>query len=82
MSDEILSELTAVIREVFVVPDATIGRGTTALDVPGWDSIGHARLMLMIELAFSITFDPSEVRRPNNVGELADLIEKKLLGAR
>lgn len=78
MNDDVLSEVAAVIREVFVAPDAEIGRETTALDIPGWDSIGQARLMLMIEMAFSVEFDPSEVRRPKNVGELADLVGRKL----
>ncbi len=75
---DVLSELAPVIRDVFVVPDAEIGRETTTLDVPGWDSIGHARLLLTIEMAFSITFAPAEAKSLKNVGELADLIDHKI----
>ena len=50
----------------------------TAKEVAEWDSLGHIRLMVAIEQAFSIKFSTSEISNMANVGELIAVIEKKL----
>jgi acyl carrier protein len=75
---EVLAGLEGIIRDVFVAPDIEVGRDTTADDVPGWDSLGHVRLLLTIESFFSIKFPPFEARTLKNVGELADLVARKM----
>jgi acyl carrier protein len=75
---EVLAELASIIRDVFVAPDVEVGRDTTADDVPGWDSLGHVRLLVTIEKFFSVKFPPFEARTLKNVGELADLIACKM----
>ena len=39
---------------------------------------GHIRLMVAMESAFGVRIKASEVAKLNNVGELAELIERKL----
>jgi acyl carrier protein len=75
---EVLAGLERIIREVFVAPDVEVSRDTTADDVPGWDSLGHVRLLLTVEKFFAIKFPPLEARTLKNVGELADLVARKL----
>jgi acyl carrier protein len=75
---DVLTELQSVIRANFLDPHLDVGRGTTAADVPGWDSLSHVRLLLSIEEKFKIKFAPLEANRLKTVGDLADLISKKL----
>jgi acyl carrier protein len=78
MSDPLVFDrLAATIRKFFYGHNFSITRDTTADQVPGWDSLNHARLLMQVEDDFSIRFDPEEVIELENVGELADIIEQK-----
>ena len=74
---EILEKLSGVFHEVF---DDTIDvkPELTAKDVDEWDSLAHIRLMLSVERAFQIKFSASEIGKLKNVGELAELIGRKV----
>ena len=50
----------------------------TAAEVENWDSMGHIRLVLAVEEAFKIKFATPEISNFANVGDLVDLIEKKM----
>lgn len=73
-----LEQVNEVFREVFDESDLTIARETTAADIEGWDSLMHVRLMIAIEKAFRVRFSSSEVASLNNVGELIDVLERKV----
>lgn len=77
MSDT-LARLAAVFADVFEDDELTIDRGTTARDVDGWDSVMHVNLMLHVEQAFGIRFTSAEISDLRDVGELVDLIERKI----
>ena len=77
-SDEILSQLTAIFRDVFDDPELEPSRKMTAGDVSEWDSLSHVRLMLTVEKAFRVKFTASQVGYLNNVGDLMDLLQSKL----
>ncbi|OAF15457.1 acyl carrier protein [Bradyrhizobium centrolobii] len=74
---EVYSKLTAVFQDVFDEDDLTLTPHTTADDVDGWDSLSHIRLVLAVSKAFGVKFSASEIGGLKNVGEFADLIEKK-----
>jgi acyl carrier protein len=74
---QLYSKLTAVFREVFDEDELNLTSHTTADDVDGWDSLSHIRLVLAISKAFGVKFSASEIGNLKNVGEFADLIEKK-----
>ncbi|KJC62759.1 acyl carrier protein [Bradyrhizobium sp. LTSPM299] len=74
---EVYSKLTGVFRDVFDEDDVALTPQTTADDVDGWDSLSHIRLVLAVSKAFGVKFSASEIGSLKNVGELADLIEKK-----
>lgn len=75
--DEVYPKLTGVFQDVFDDDDLRLTRDTTAASVPGWDSLGHIRLMLAVEKKFKVKFKGSEISSLKNVGELADLVAKK-----
>lgn len=70
----IWSALTEVFREIFDDPKLTIGQGTTAKDIPDWDSLAHIQLMVAIEQAFGMRFNTGEVAGLSSVGEMVTLI--------
>ena len=74
---QVYNKLTAVFREVFAEDELNVTPQTTADDVDGWDSLSHIRLVLAVSKAFGVKFSASEIGNLKNVGEFADLIEKK-----
>jgi acyl carrier protein len=78
------AEIWRRVRDVFAsfFGDSTVNvnAGTTAADVPGWDSLANVELMVEVEQAFGIRFRTGEVAGLRNVGELVALIVRRLAG--
>jgi acyl carrier protein len=75
--EEILSDVGAIFVDVLDDEAVVIGLGTTARDVPGWDSLAHIQLVVAIEKRFKIRFTAAEVRGFKNVGEMCQSIQGK-----
>ena len=75
--DSVLSRLTPLMQECFDNDDFVATPELTAVDVPGWDSLTHVRLMLTIERSFGVKFSAAEMSSFENVGELAAAIAAK-----
>ena len=73
-----IEEITPVFREVFDDDSINLTRGTTADDVEEWDSLTHMNLVIALELKFKIKFALGELQTLKNVGEMLDLINRKL----
>jgi len=63
-----------------IVDDETLQltEATTADDVAEWDSINHVKLLIALESDLKFRFDTTEVGGLRNVGELIDLLQKKI----
>ena len=77
MNDQTLRELEPLFHDVFDDDSLVLARETSAKDIAAWDSLNHVRLMLAVAKAFGTRFAASEISRLENVGELADLIDRK-----
>lgn len=73
-----LARLQEVIRNVFDDDSLPITRATTAQDVEAWDSVQNVTLVMEVEQEFGVRFSTSEIAYLKNVGELADLVDKKV----
>lgn len=73
-----IDTLNEIFRMVFDEPDLVIKRETTADDVDEWDSLTHINLVVAVETKFNIRFALGELQTLKNVGDMIDLIEKKL----
>ena len=78
LSDENVSRLTAVFRDLFNDDSIVLSEQTTAADIPSWDSFNHINLVMMVETEFGIRLKTSEITHLKNVGELMDLIATKI----
>jgi acyl carrier protein len=75
---EINEKLNGVFREVFDDDTITVNDATTAKDIEGWDSVAYLTLTGSVEDEFSIKFTLGEINGFKNVGEMMDVMEKKL----
>jgi acyl carrier protein len=76
--DQIHEKLTQVFRSVFKNDKIEITRATTAADIDQWDSITHLDLITATEEAFQIEITGFDVMGLKNVGDLLDLVQRKL----
>ena len=74
---EVIAKLQTIFDDLFLEP-VHLTPAVSAKDVPEWDSLTHISLLLAIEKAFTIRFRVGEVENARNIGELADLILKRL----
>jgi acyl carrier protein len=76
-TNEIVSRLTPIFRDVFSDDDLMVSDGMTAADVPTWDSLSNINMIIAVEKAFGVKFSIKDVRNLKNVGELLELIKRK-----
>ena len=75
--DVVLEQLQPIFRNVLNDPALSVTRESSALNTPGWDSLGHIELIAAVERRFRVRFGLGEVQDLKNVGELVDLVRKK-----
>jgi acyl carrier protein len=75
---ETLEILNSIFRQVFDDDTLVVTRATSAKDIEEWDSLSHLNLVMAVEQRFEIKIALGELRSLKNVGEMADLIAKKL----
>jgi acyl carrier protein len=75
---ELLAQLQPIFRDVFDRGDLVVTRESNAESVEGWDSMAHITLINAIEEQFQVDFALGELESLKNVGEMVDLIERKL----
>ena len=79
--DRIWRELNDVFREVFDDDTLSVGPGTSAADIPDWDSQAHISLTVAVEERFGVRVRTAELEALRNVGDFVRLIEERLAGA-
>ena len=74
---EILSNLTDIVRDVLDDPDFEVSRETSATDHPEWDSFNHINIIAAAEMRFGIKFHALELDVLRNVGDFITLVARK-----
>ncbi len=78
MPTSIIEQLQTIFQDVLDDPKLHIDRSSSASTVPGWDSLAHINLVVAIEHEFKIKFALGELEELKNVGEMIDLMERKI----
>lgn len=76
-TEDILSEIQDIMRDVFDLDDLVVTPNTSAEDVEEWDSLSHVRLIVAIERKFKFKFKNSELDSLKNVGDLVNVVKSK-----
>lgn len=77
-STEIIAELQPIFADILDIPDLKLTPETKATDVDGWDSLAHINLVVATERRYKVKFALGELQDLKNVGDMANLIIKKL----
>ena len=75
---EIFDRVQDIFRDVFDDETLTISDQTNSDQIDDWDSLEHISLIVSMEKEFSMKFDIKEVNKLENVGEMIDLILRKM----
>lgn len=73
-----LDKLQEVFRDVFDDETLVITREMTAADIEDWDSLTHIDLITASEATFAVRFNTGEIMKLKDIGDMLDLIDKKL----
>jgi acyl carrier protein len=76
-TEAVFAKLQMVFDDVFPDP-VPLTPELTPKDVPAWDSMLHISLVVAMEQAFAIRFKLGEVESTGNVGNLVELIRRKV----
>ena len=76
--EEVFQKLNHVFQDVFDDDSIVVSDNTTAADIEDWDSLEHINLMVAIEEDSGMKFNMAEVTGLKNVGEMVDVILKRL----
>jgi len=69
--------LELVFQEVFDDDALKITENMAREDLPGWDSLGHIRLISATEEAFATSFTIEEIEGMTSVGRILDMVSAK-----
>ncbi len=75
--EKIYERINNVFRDFFDDDEIEVDAETTADDIDDWDSLNHITLMSAVEEEFGLRFTMGEVSGMKNVGEMAEIIEKR-----
>ena len=75
---DVKTTLNTVFRRVFENDRIVISDEMTANDVEEWDSLAHINLIMEIEAEFNLKFTVDDIVGLKNVGEMIQMIERKL----
>lgn len=67
-----------IFRDIFDDENLTISEQTHSEDIEDWDSLSHINLVASIEKEFHIKFALGELQELKNVGDMLELIAKKV----
>ena len=72
------NRLQEIFRDVFDDDKLVITREMTAKDIEDWDSFAQINIVIACESTFRVHFEISEILALEKVGDMIDLIERKL----
>ena len=72
--ESVRQAVVGAIARVFDFPQGEITDKTSAVDVPGWDSISHAFVIMEIEEALGTELPLEQIVEAANVGEMVAII--------
>jgi acyl carrier protein len=77
MSTSVLDTVRRIASDVLDLPFTQVTDQTSPGTAANWDSVQHLNLVLAVEQAFGVTFEPEELDQMKNIGEVAALVERK-----
>lgn len=76
--EAVFEKLNEIFRNNFDDDGIVLNEETSSADIDSWDSIEQINLIVAIQNAFNVTFNLDEANSMKNVGNMVDVILKKI----
>jgi len=77
MSAELLEWVRRIAGDIFHLEPAQISGSSSPEEIAVWDSVQHLNLVLALEEAFSLQFEPEEMDQMKSIGQIAEMVGRK-----
>jgi acyl carrier protein len=67
-------KIKRVFYTVFQISSEQVSDSLSPEGVPGWDSLGHVRLVTALQEEFGVEFEVDDIMRMENVGEIKSIL--------
>lgn len=79
--DSVWDAMIGAVREETDNPAAVVEPSMTAIDIPGWDSLAHVRIVMNMEARTGAVVEMSDTYKAATVGDLCDIVRKNIAKA-
>ena len=73
----ISEQVRGIISDVLGVPVASLNADSSPKTVEVWDSVQHLSVVMALEQAMGVQFEPEEIDRMRSVGAIETLVSEK-----
>jgi acyl carrier protein len=77
MTSPHFDRVRGIAADVLQVPATRITPDTRPATIEGWDSVQHLNLILALEDAFGLQFDPEEIERMTSIDGIVSTIDAR-----
>lgn len=78
MTAPLFDRVRAIAADVFGVPADEITPQSAPETTANWDSVQHLNLLLAIEEAFEVQFEPEEMDGMHDISQILSVLDSKL----
>ena len=71
----IINEINEIINKIIKNKDILLTEKTKAIDIDGYDSLIHIKLIVSIEKKFKIRFNTSDINNFRNFGDIIKIVQ-------
>jgi acyl carrier protein len=71
----IINEISKIINKIIKNKDILLTEKTKAIDIDGYDSLIHIKLIVSIEKKFKIRFNTSDINNFANFGDIIKIVQ-------
>jgi len=69
-----MEKLLKIVEELFEMP---IAKELAISDCENWDSLRHLNLVVALEAAFEVSFEPEEIIQMKSIADIEKILRKK-----
>ncbi len=77
MPDQLSTDIRRVVSDVLGVPASQLTEASSPDTIESWDSIQHLSIVLGLEQALGVQFDPEDIEKMRSVGALEAMVRAK-----
>lgn len=77
VNDQLSSEIRRIASDVLGVPASQLTEASSPETVESWDSVAHLSLVLALEQAVNVQFDPEDIEKMRTVGAIEAMVRSK-----